>query len=520
MDEEEYQEEEQSDSKINLASFFERMDSVEKVAGSALSKSRANFGIIEKQRTLINSLNVSIEAIETKVRDIANYIITEKKITKDEEADRLVEEQDKEQKNITAERLMALKGDQGVQGEPGAPAPAPEEGGGGGILGLLLKLGIGAFAIKTLWPILLPKIGLLVKGALGKGIAASLKGAGVLLKNLVSGTLGKIGLGIGKIFTSFSGKIATALTGVGLAAKGIIDNFKFGEKGEVSGDTSALNLSAPTGGSEGGKVETTTVPHTIKGDQGQLDLIEGGSTYEKNKVEESNLNLEKNSAVNDMDDTLKEKDLVKTGENNVRKEMGKPMVRYKYKTSTVTIEKGGNLDSLSKNELADKYAELHKRWNDDPRSFTRKDKRLYKHTLPALMMAKYKLFDGDIQSILNGDESLDPWVTNHFNKKKPESELESVKENKDLDLSLGNVKGGEGGNEMTGVDDTSLLSQVLETPSTNNGQVVTAPSNTSNTTDTNVKITKIPVPFLNSISNQYLSITGEKVPPEFYRQYA
>ena len=72
MDEEEYQEEEQSDSKINLGRFFERMDSVEKVASNALSKANANFGIIENQKALINSLNVSIEAIETKVRDIAN----------------------------------------------------------------------------------------------------------------------------------------------------------------------------------------------------------------------------------------------------------------------------------------------------------------------------------------------------------------------------------------------------------------------------------------------------------------
>ena len=99
-----------------------------------------------------------------------------------------------------------------------------------------------------------------------------------------------------------------------------------------------------------------------------------------------------------------------------------------------------------------------------------------------------------------------------------EDKVEPVTENKNLDLSLGNGEGGEGGNEMT--NDANLLSQVLETPSTNNGQVVTAPSNTPNTTDTTVKITKIPVPFLNSISNQYLSITGEKVPPEFYRQYA
>ena len=75
-----------------------------------------------------------------------------------------------------------------------------------------------------------------------------------------------------------------------------------------------------------------------------------------------------------------------------------------------------------------------------------------------------------------------------------EDKVEPVTENKNLDLSLGNGEGGEGGNEMT--NDANLLSQVLETPSSNNGQVVTAPSNTPNTTDYNCKNSKIPVPSL------------------------
>ena len=53
MDEEEQQ---QSDSKISVSSFFERVDSVEKVANSALSKSSGNFSIINNQKTLINSI--------------------------------------------------------------------------------------------------------------------------------------------------------------------------------------------------------------------------------------------------------------------------------------------------------------------------------------------------------------------------------------------------------------------------------------------------------------------------------
>ena len=76
MDEEEQQ---QSDSKISVSSFFERVDSVDKVANRALSKANTNFDIVNNQKALINSINISIEALETKVRDIANYIIIEKK---------------------------------------------------------------------------------------------------------------------------------------------------------------------------------------------------------------------------------------------------------------------------------------------------------------------------------------------------------------------------------------------------------------------------------------------------------
>ena len=80
MDEEEL---EQPSSKINLGSFFERVDSVEKVANNALSRANANLGIINNQKLIINSLSVTIEAMETKIRDIANYIIIEKKLEKD-----------------------------------------------------------------------------------------------------------------------------------------------------------------------------------------------------------------------------------------------------------------------------------------------------------------------------------------------------------------------------------------------------------------------------------------------------
>ena len=58
MDEEEL---EQPSSKINLGSFFERVDSVEKVANNALSRANANLGIINNQKLIINSLNSSTD---------------------------------------------------------------------------------------------------------------------------------------------------------------------------------------------------------------------------------------------------------------------------------------------------------------------------------------------------------------------------------------------------------------------------------------------------------------------------
>mgnify|MGYP003311101859 CR=1 FL=1 len=76
MDEEEL---EQPSSKINLGSFFERVDSVDRVANRALSQSSSNLGIINNQKLIIQSLSVSIEAMETKIRDIANYIIIQQK---------------------------------------------------------------------------------------------------------------------------------------------------------------------------------------------------------------------------------------------------------------------------------------------------------------------------------------------------------------------------------------------------------------------------------------------------------
>ena len=52
MDEEEL---EQPSSKINVGSFFERVDAVDRVANRALSQSTSNLGIVNNQQLIINN---------------------------------------------------------------------------------------------------------------------------------------------------------------------------------------------------------------------------------------------------------------------------------------------------------------------------------------------------------------------------------------------------------------------------------------------------------------------------------
>jgi hypothetical protein len=240
MDEEEL---EQPSSKINVGSFFERVDSVDRVANRALSQSSSNLGIINNQKLIIQSLSVSIEAMETKIRDIANYIIIEKKAEKDAAEDKKLEQEDKEQKQSMLER--ALKGDTGPKGDPGKPAE--EQKGGGGFLGGLLKglatLGISAFALKYIGPVLLPKLLLLAKTKLIPIIGTALKGGFVKLAAL-----------IGKVITGLVAKIpfvgkalagSALFTGVGAAIVGIgnfISNALSGKGGGGGGAVSDSNV--------------------------------------------------------------------------------------------------------------------------------------------------------------------------------------------------------------------------------------------------------------------------------------
>ena len=257
MDEEELK---RPSSKINVGSFFERVDSVEKVADNALSRSNANLGIISNQKLIINSLSVTIEAMETKIRDIANYIIIEKKLEKDVEEDRALEEQDRLQKQAMVDRATTIMGEPGPQGEPGKPAEQ-QQGGGSSLLGALLKLGATAFALKYIGPVLLPKLLLLAKTKLIPLIGTALKSGFVklaaLIGKVITGLVSKIPL-VGKALAG-----SALFTGVGSAIIGI-GNFISNALGGKGGGADSLNVE---GGTE---VEKENL---VNGDESMRDTL-------------------------------------------------------------------------------------------------------------------------------------------------------------------------------------------------------------------------------------------------------
>ena len=150
--------------KINLGSFFERTDSIDKVASSALSKSTSAMNAVGANKLLIESLQTSIETMQTQIRDIANYIIIDRKFERDQREDKLLEEQDAKQKQEMTDKalgLQGLKGDKGSKGSKGQPGEFGQEGGGSFLGGLIKALALGGTliaSVKLLGPVLLPML--------------------------------------------------------------------------------------------------------------------------------------------------------------------------------------------------------------------------------------------------------------------------------------------------------------------------------------------------------------------------
>lgn len=482
MDEEEQQ---QSDSKISVSSFFERVDSVDKVANRALSKANANFDILNNQKILINSINVSIEALETKVRDIANYIIIEKKIEKDAEEDRLFEQQDESQKGSMLERLAGLKSNN--ESEQTQAAGEEPKKGGGGILGTLLSLGIGAFAVKFLWPAILPLAGGLIKGSLAKFATFSIGGIGGLLKGLIINTLGGIGLfNIGKNFTDLANSIGDRFDKMKNSVGNFIKNISFKKDGKVDGPDS-LNVE---GGTEGGTGGGTEKEMSNLGPDYKKQEEDAFKAAEDFKVEKSNLNLEENSAVNDMDKTLEKKDLKE--KKDIGKTYTKEQVTEMVKEYKILVEKDKTGEPLTEEEEFERDR--------------------LKITLDKIgIETRSGKIEGTVEEFNETIRDYNESVGN-TTKEAPKYgdvggliEVESNIENKDLDLSL-SESFSEKLQPLSNQIDTLNEFTTGSTNTFEETQLVARPVNNPNTTVTFLKSTSSNTPFTNMMKNNYLSL--------------
>ena len=266
----------EQDKKINLGSFFKRNDSIDKVASAALTKSNPAMAAIGANKLLIESLQTSIETMQTQIRDIANYIVIEHKLQRDKREDRLLEEQDAKQKQEMKERALGLQGAKGVMGDKGTkgqPGEFGQEGGGGSFLGGLLKaLAIGGTLIgaaKLLGPVILP---MLTKGIftklvpiLGKAFTGSFKFLGTGLTKLFA-PLTKIPLGIGKIFGGISKGLSSSIGKIGTFAAGLFTTLMTGMGGSAKASESNMSFESSEGG--------TSDKELVEGDKDKTEVVE------------------------------------------------------------------------------------------------------------------------------------------------------------------------------------------------------------------------------------------------------
>ena len=279
--------------KINLGSFFGRSSSLDRLSSAAFSKSNPTMAAVGDNKLLIESLQSSIETIQSQIQNIANYLIVENKIQADLEKDRLFQEEDAKQKQDMKDRalgLQSIKGDRGSQGPKGEFGQESSGGGGSFLGGLIKALAIGGTliaSVKLLGPVLLP---MLTKGiftklipALGKGISLGFgKLGGVIAKGL-TGSLGKLPI-VGKAIVGLGSKLISGISSVGTKIVGsIAAAIGFGGLAGGSVKASESNMSFASGDSssdEGlveGKDKTEVVEKRSLGSRilGGVDALSG-----------------------------------------------------------------------------------------------------------------------------------------------------------------------------------------------------------------------------------------------------
>jgi len=144
------EDQQQQNNKIDIDSFFNRVDAVEGIASKALKQTNLNANAIQANKTLINSISVTIETMKTEIRDIANYIVLENKLERDKKEDEKFEEQDKKQKEAVEKRIKEVQGappePKDIKKDAGDEKQGPKTGGGflGGLFKVVAGLGLAA----------------------------------------------------------------------------------------------------------------------------------------------------------------------------------------------------------------------------------------------------------------------------------------------------------------------------------------------------------------------------------------
>ena len=248
--------------KININSFFERTEEVGGMAGKALQNSELNASAIQANKTLINSLSVTIEAMKTEIRDIANYIVIENKLEKDKKEDAKFEAEDAKQKQELKDRLLAAgkQGPKGDKGEPAPPVPEGKSSGGNFITGLLKALAVAGTAVaaaKFLTPVILPIITKTLLPAISKGltfvIGKTIGGIGGFFTKGLS-SLAKLPI-VGKSFGTLAKGLSSKFGGFSKTVAGIVASlFTLDLLKGGSAKASESNMSLSAGG-EGGIAE-------------------------------------------------------------------------------------------------------------------------------------------------------------------------------------------------------------------------------------------------------------------------
>ena len=213
MDEEELEQPEQSENKISVEKFFTRLEAVDAVANDAMEKAESSSVIIESQAQTIESLTQTIETLKADVKNLSEIINVRDKQDRDAEADRLLEEEDRAQKEEMATRALAVQEQGEAQGEQGQVEEEDKE---KGLLGR-----IGDFFTDFLGGIV---------GAVGGLLLKTVGGIMLLGQKLIKGTK----RGVGGVLDT----LTFGLTDFDKRGGGGLNIFRRGREGELNEDGS------------------------------------------------------------------------------------------------------------------------------------------------------------------------------------------------------------------------------------------------------------------------------------------